>query len=55
MIGSKGLPIGLQIIGKPNEDELVMNFMKRLESLLPKIESPKIDIVGKDAGKKLYM
>jgi Asp-tRNA(Asn)/Glu-tRNA(Gln) amidotransferase A subunit family amidase len=44
MKDSKGLPIGLQVIGRPNDDELVLNFMKRIESLLEKMDYPQIDL-----------
>ena len=37
---SAGLPIGVQLIGWPNDDERVLGVMKELESAIGKIQSP---------------
>ncbi len=36
---SVGLPIGIQLIGWPNDDERVLGVMKELESAIGKIQS----------------
>ena len=42
MENTTGMPIGLQVTGLPNSDELVLNFMKRLESKFKPIDLPEI-------------
>ena len=42
MENTAGMPIGLQVIGPSNSDELVLNFMKRLESKFKQIDLPEI-------------
>ncbi len=36
---SAGLPIGIQLVGLPNDDERVLGVMKELESAIGKIQS----------------
>jgi aspartyl-tRNA(Asn)/glutamyl-tRNA(Gln) amidotransferase subunit A len=35
-----GLPVGLQIVGRVNQDNLVLQFAKSIEFLFPKLHSP---------------
>ncbi len=37
---SAGLPIGIQLVGWPNNDERVLGVMKELENAVGKIQSP---------------
>jgi Asp-tRNA(Asn)/Glu-tRNA(Gln) amidotransferase A subunit family amidase len=37
---SVGLPIGIQLIGWPNDDERVLGVMKELEDAIGKVQSP---------------
>ncbi len=37
---SVGLPIGIQLVGLPNDDERVLGVMKELENAIEKIQSP---------------
>jgi fatty acid amide hydrolase len=37
--GSAGLPIGVQLVGWPNDDERVLGTMKELESTIDKVRS----------------
>ena len=37
---SAGLPIGVQLVGWPNDDERVLGMMKELESAIGKISLP---------------
>ncbi len=37
---SAGLPIGVQLVGWPNDDERVLNVMKQLEETIGKVHSP---------------
>lgn len=30
MVGGTGMPVGVQVIAKPREDELILNFMGRV-------------------------
>lgn len=38
--GSAGLPIGIQLVGWPNDDERVLGIMKELENANGKIQAP---------------
>lgn len=37
---SAGLPIGVQLVGWPNDDERVLRVMKELENAIGKMPSP---------------
>ncbi len=37
---SAGLPIGIQLVGWPNDDERVLGVMKELESATGTVQSP---------------
>jgi fatty acid amide hydrolase len=37
---SAGLPIGIQLIGWPNDDERVLSVMKELENATGKVQAP---------------
>ncbi len=37
---SAGLPIGIQLVGWPNDDERVLGVMKELESATGNVQSP---------------
>jgi Asp-tRNA(Asn)/Glu-tRNA(Gln) amidotransferase A subunit family amidase len=39
-ISEEGLPIGVQVIGRPNEDELVLAVAQVLETARGKWEAP---------------
>ena len=41
---AEGLPIGVQVIGRPNEDELVLAVAEALEMARGKREAPKLDV-----------
>lgn len=34
-LGSVGLPVGIQVVGLPNQDEKVLGLMKVLEGAFP--------------------
>jgi Asp-tRNA(Asn)/Glu-tRNA(Gln) amidotransferase A subunit family amidase len=40
MVGSEGLPMGVQICTAPFEDELCLRVMSELETALPFVNSP---------------
>jgi Asp-tRNA(Asn)/Glu-tRNA(Gln) amidotransferase A subunit family amidase len=42
----EGLPIGVQVIGRPNEDELVLAVAAELESARGKWEGPRLGVQG---------
>jgi Asp-tRNA(Asn)/Glu-tRNA(Gln) amidotransferase A subunit family amidase len=42
----EGLPIGVQVIGRPNEDELVLAVAAELESARGKCEGPRLGVQG---------
>jgi len=43
---SAGLPIGIQLVGWPNDDERVLGVMKELESAIGKVQSPMPDLAN---------
>ena len=44
-LSSEGLPIGVQIIGRPHEDELVLAVAERLEEARGPWQAPKLESV----------